>query len=87
MQRSFVRGLLPALAVLAVTAPAVQARQSDPRLERLKTEALQKVQERSKMVQEIVDQLFSYGELGFQEFETQKYLTNLLKENGFTVEL
>ncbi|MGD8320647.1 MAG: amidohydrolase, partial [Gemmatimonadota bacterium] len=51
------------------------------------TEALQKVQERSKMVQEIVDQLFSYGELGFQEFETQKYLTNLLEENGFTVEL
>ena len=30
--------------------------------------------------------LFSFGELGFQEFETQKYLTDLLAKNGFTIE-
>jgi aminobenzoyl-glutamate utilization protein B len=34
----------------------------------------------------MVDQVFSYSELGFQEFETSKYLTGLLEENGFTVE-
>jgi aminobenzoyl-glutamate utilization protein B len=38
------------------------------------------------MIQVMVDQVFSYGELGFQEFETSKYLTGLLEENGFTVE-
>ena len=32
------------------------------------------------------DMVFSFGELGFQEFETSKYLTGILKKNGFTVE-
>jgi len=36
--------------------------------------------------QQMVDQLFSYSELGFQEFETSGYLVRVLKENGFTVE-
>jgi aminobenzoyl-glutamate utilization protein B len=34
----------------------------------------------------MVDQVFSYGELGFQEFETQKYLTGILEKEGFTIE-
>ena len=59
---------------------------ADPRLEKLKAEALQMVEARSKQVQEIVDMLFSFQELGFQEFETQKYLTTLLQKEGFTVE-
>jgi aminobenzoyl-glutamate utilization protein B len=36
--------------------------------------------------QQMVDQVFSFGELGFQEFETTKYLTDILKKNGFTVQ-
>ena len=36
--------------------------------------------------QQMVDQIFSYGELGFQEQETHRYLVDLLKKNGFTVE-
>jgi aminobenzoyl-glutamate utilization protein B len=36
--------------------------------------------------QQMVDQVFSFGELGFQEFETQKYLTGILEKYGFTVE-
>ena len=31
-------------------------------------------------------QVFSFGELGFQEIETSKYLTGILEKNGFTVE-
>ena len=58
----------------------------DPRLEKLKAEALTKVDARAKLVQEIIDQIFSFGELGMQEFETSKYLTGLLEQNGFTVE-
>ena len=34
----------------------------------------------------IVDSLFSFSELAFQEFETQRYLTGLLEEEGFKVE-
>lgn len=73
-------------AVLWVAAPA-SAQNPDPRLERLKDEALQLVESRTKLVQEIVDHLYSFGELGMQEFETQKYLTGLLEKEGFAIEL
>jgi aminobenzoyl-glutamate utilization protein B len=65
------------------TAPAASA---DPRLEKLKAEALQMVESRAKQVQEIVDMLFSFQELGFQEFESQRYITTLLQKEGFTIE-
>jgi len=58
----------------------------DPRLERLKSEALTKVAERAELVQQIIDHVFSFGELGMQEFETSKYLTGLLEQHGFKVE-
>jgi aminobenzoyl-glutamate utilization protein B len=76
---------LVALLTFGVAVPL--AAQADPRLEPLKEEALAKVQDRAKQVQEIVDMLFSFGELGFQEFETQRYLTGILQENGFDIEL
>ena len=56
------------------------------RLARLKTEALATVDASQKQVQEIVDSLFSFSELAFQEFETQRYLTELLEANGFAIE-
>jgi aminobenzoyl-glutamate utilization protein B len=80
-----------ALAALAVASPAaplaLSAQDADPRLESLKEEALQKVQDNAKLVQEIIDHLFSFGELGMQEFETQRYLTGLLRDHGFSIEL
>jgi len=75
-----------ALFSLFALTPALQAQRPDRRLERLKAEALEKTGERAKLVQEIVDMLFSFGELGMQEVETSKYLTGLLEQNGFTVE-
>jgi aminobenzoyl-glutamate utilization protein B len=78
---------LAALVVAATMLPTAAAAQADPRLERLKTEALAMVEQRAEMVQEIVDMLFSFGELGMQEFETQRYLTGILRENGFDIEL
>ena len=56
-------------------------------LDALKDEALQGVERRAKLVQEIVDMLYSFGELGMQEFETQRYLTGILSAEGFDVEL
>ena len=82
---------LSVIVLITAVAPTNAQRQpssppGDPRLERLKTEALGKVEARAKLVQEIIDQLFSFGELGMQEFETSKYLTHLLEQNGFSVE-
>ena len=56
------------------------------RLDALKAEAAREIDARAKLIQEMVDQVFSFGELGFQEFETSKYLTGLLEKNGFRVE-
>ena len=57
----------------------------DP-VEQMKTNVLTLVQSKEKNVQEMVDMVFSFGELGFQEFETSKYLTTILEKNGFKVE-
>ena len=39
-----------------------------------------------KQAQVMVDSVFSFGELGFQEFETSKYLTGILEREGFKIE-
>jgi aminobenzoyl-glutamate utilization protein B len=58
----------------------------DSRLESLKQEALAGVESRTVLAQQMVDQIFSYAELGFQEVETNRYLIDLLKTNGFAVQ-
>jgi aminobenzoyl-glutamate utilization protein B len=59
--------------------------QPNPRLEAYKKEVAQLVDGQAKLAQEMVDSVFSFGELGFQEIETSKYLTAILEKNGFTV--
>ena len=59
---------------------------STARLDALKAEAVKGIDAQAKQIQVMVDQVFSFGELGFQEFETSKYLTGILEQNGFTVE-
>jgi len=54
--------------------------------ERLKQEVAKKIDDRAKMAQVMVDKVFSFAELGFQERETSAYLTGILKDNGFTIE-
>ncbi len=39
-----------------------------------------------KQAQVMVDSVFSFGELGFQEFETSKYLTGILEKEGFKID-
>ncbi|HAO51507.1 MAG TPA: amidohydrolase [Runella sp.] len=56
------------------------------RLEKLKQEAVAGVEKRAELGQQINDMLFSFSELGFQEFESSRYLTELLQKNGFTIE-
>ncbi len=72
--------VMASLSKSAVAAP-------DERLERLKKETLVEVENRAKLTQVMVDSIFSFGELGFQEIETSRFVTGILEENGFSVEL
>ena len=62
----------------------------DPKLEArltaLKNEAAKEIDGLGVLTQQMVDSVYSFSELGFQEFETSKYLTGILRENGFSIE-
>lgn len=59
---------------------------SKRKINNLKTQVSQMVEDDKKATQVMVDKVFSFAELGFQEFETSKYLTSILEENGFEIE-
>ena len=59
---------------------------ANARLAKLKTELAAAIDGKSKLAQQMTDQVFSFGELGMQEVETSKYLAGVLEKNGFTVE-
>ena len=51
-----------------------------------KNEVMKTLNGKYKTAQEMVDMVFSFSELGFQETETSAYLTSILKKNGFAIE-
>src|SRR5437868_2359519 len=57
-----------------------------PRMTALKDEAVADIDKMKDQAQIWNDMIFSFAELGFQEFETHKYLVNILRQNGFAVE-
>ncbi|GAA0879679.1 M20 family metallopeptidase [Algoriphagus jejuensis] len=63
-----------------------QKKYSAKQIEALKAEAAQLVQANHKQSQVMVDKIFSFAELGFQEIESSKYLTGILEQNGFKIE-
>ena len=97
-----IRRFLPlAFAAFAIAVPAVSAQPSagaparteptsvppaSERTEALKKEVAADVEARRVFTQQLVDSLFSYGELGFQETETQRHLTDTLIREGFDVQ-
>ena len=78
--------LFVAVAALAATQIAVVAQEARPaatrpsslssaeQLDRAKRDVVAEVESMRTMTQQMVDQVFSFGELGYQEFETTKYL-------------
>jgi aminobenzoyl-glutamate utilization protein B len=66
--------------------PRVLSAQQAPDLLALKQNAAAEVDRLQTMTQQMVDQIFSYSELGFQEHETSRYVTGILEKNGFRVE-
>ena len=82
-----VAGLLAGNAFIVHAAAAGAADEAAaPPLSGLKAEAAERVDGMAKLTQEIVDSVFSFGELGFQEYETARYLTAILEEHGFAIE-
>lgn len=63
-----------------------QKKMSAAKIEKLKKEVSENVKGQQKMAQVMVDKVFSFAELGFQEVETSKYLTGILRKNGFSIE-
>src|SRR5213596_1538700 len=71
--------------VVAITLSIPVFTQSTGRLDLFKKEAVADVEQMKDFSAQMVDQVFSYGELGFQEFETSRYLIGTLKKNGFQI--
>ncbi|HEU4391597.1 MAG TPA: amidohydrolase, partial [Blastocatellia bacterium] len=58
----------------------------EKQLDNLKHEALAEVDSLAELTQQMVDQIFSFSELGFQEVETSRYVTSILEKNGFSIQ-
>jgi aminobenzoyl-glutamate utilization protein B len=90
--RRFAAVLVPLIVAVFVVTPSAQKSQrpsksaATTRLDALKKEAVADVESRAEFSQQMVDQIFSYGELGFQEVETTRYLIDILKKNGFALQ-
>jgi aminobenzoyl-glutamate utilization protein B len=88
MNNTFKIGLTAiSIAILGILPEAYsQKKMSAKQIDALKQEAAMLVGQDAKMSQVMVDKIFSFAELGFQEVESSKYLTGILEQNGFTVE-
>src|ERR1700685_4399324 len=60
--------------------------QQPAQLPALKQEAATEVDKLQTLTQQMVDEIFSFSELGFQEYETSRYVSGILEKNGFHVE-
>jgi len=96
------RSVIVAVAVVALMGPAVVAQRGsapapqrssplppappNPQLDALKKDVVADIDSRRVFTQQLVDSLFSYSELGFQEVETQKRVTDALIKEGFDVQ-
>ncbi len=56
-----------------------------PSTEVLKQAATEMVEGRRVFTQQMIDSIFSFSELGYQEFETSAYVTKILEKEGFQV--
>src|SRR3954464_11810787 len=67
-------------------AAAPQPPPPNPRLDQMKRDVGLEVDGMQENIQKMNDTVFSFAEPGFQEIETSKYLSGILRQNGFTVQ-
>ena len=80
MQRSILKNLTALLLVGTMALPASAAAPAG-----MKADIAANVEANTKLIQTMVDQVFSYAEPGFQEYRTADYLTGILQKNGFKI--
>ena len=78
--------LIKAVVIAALAGVTMSAQSPAAKLPEYKKDAVRGVDEMAKLAQEMVDSVFSFGELGMQEVETSRYLTAQLEKYGFTVQ-
>ncbi len=77
-----------ALPIALLTAAASAQRSGTApasRLDTLKKDVVAAVEAQRELAQQMVDSIFSFSEVGFQELETQRYVTAILEREGFSV--
>ena len=71
--------------VFQLTTANAQKRFSKNQIQKLKKQTVNLVQLKHKMTQVMIDKVFSFAELGHQEYETSKYLSSILESSGFEI--
>src|ERR1700674_4004301 len=75
------------LPLFLVSLSALAQNQVSPeRAAGMKADLMGQIDAMKKPVHVMVDTVFSFGELGFQEVETSRYLTAILEKEGFKIE-
>jgi aminobenzoyl-glutamate utilization protein B len=82
MRHSILNRLTAFLCASAVMMPLPVFAAAPPEM---KQEAATLVDQSAKQVQVMIDQVFSFGEPGYQEIRTSAYLTGILEKNGFKI--
>src|SRR5262249_46694236 len=77
---------LPLAILLSAACLCAQQKVAPEREASLKADLTGQIDAMRKQAQVMTDTVFSFGELGFQEIETSKYLTGILEKEGFKVE-
>jgi len=83
MRRLLFRVVVVALCLISLLAGYPQSGSTSNDYKKL---VMEDVEAMAKQSQVMVDMVFSFGELGFQEVETSKYLTGILRKEGFKIE-
>ena len=74
------------LAIFQFSNIAAQQKFTKRKIQKIKSESIDQVQGRFKQTQVMIDKIFSFAELGFQEYESSAYLTKILEESDFEIE-
>src|SRR5262245_50171449 len=86
MQKLLWQGLLFVVCLSLLLGSGPPSLHSAAATQDYKGQVVSDVEAMAKQTQVMVDMVFSFGELGFQEIETSRYLTGILEKEGFKIE-
>ena len=86
MKLTLAPALRISIALLLASSLPAQNTISPEKQAAIKADLAGQIDAMKKRAQVMVDSVFSFGELGFQEVETSKYLTGILEKEGFKIQ-